>query len=204
MPLRTPPQRRTTRSSVAASPPPSTSSSETISLADDDEVQSVQSFSSETTETRSRSTPRRRSKRYPLRSNSRGLPLHIQKQLLQDIEAAGGLTAAKLANICNRRSDIYGTPASTRRSQIQQKVKRLKLLSREEYLILLTEHRIFPSELKADTPLTRTPSRSQQPQPSPLPSSPLSQERVAQQKITMDHHSRMSGALETRKSSLFE
>jgi hypothetical protein len=59
------------------------------------------------------------------RANAAGLPLHVQKSLLQDIEESGGLGLAgfgltlscsakafALKNICNWRSNIYGVVGS--------------------------------------------------------------------------------------------
>lgn len=55
-------------------------------------------------------------------SNPR-IPVSLEKQLLLDIEACGGIGSTfSLKDLCDSNPEEYGFPASTRRSQIQQKV----------------------------------------------------------------------------------
>lgn len=82
---------------------------------------------------------------------SRGLSLHIQKQLAADIEADGGLSAFSLKKICNRKTDIYGETCSNRRRQVQNKVFKWKRLEPVEYAYLLTQlkvHSVLPTSLQ--------------------------------------------------------
>ena len=63
------------------------------------------------------------------------------KSLLQDIKANGGLNyvvAPTLRNICNCKPDVYGLPGTKERRIIQNKMHTLKLLSRTDYLEMLS------------------------------------------------------------------
>ena len=61
------------------------------------------------------------------------------KALLHDIELNGGLNGVvALRTICNRKPDVYGLPGTKERKVIQNKVHHLKLLSRVEYLQMLS------------------------------------------------------------------
>jgi hypothetical protein len=64
-------------------------------------------------------------------ASSRGIPLHIQKQLAFDIEAAGGIAAFKadpegteqaVSKLCEARSEIYGARGGPLREKIRKKV----------------------------------------------------------------------------------
>lgn len=60
-------------------------------------------------------------------TNRSKLPLHIQKQLAQDIEEAGGIRSFRsdktksLLQICNKQTDIYGKSGEETRKRIQKK-----------------------------------------------------------------------------------
>jgi len=56
---------------------------------------------------------------HPLRTNKNGLPKNIQKQLLFDIQAAGGIQNCNLKSICQKRPSTYG---GENRRKIQNKV----------------------------------------------------------------------------------
>ena len=60
--------------------------------------------------------------------------------LLQDVEARGGIHAGGMAlrHICNCKPDVYGEPGTKKRRVIQNKMHHLKLLSREDYLEMLS------------------------------------------------------------------
>ena len=68
------------------------------------------------------------------------LPLNLQKQLAIDIENSGGIKAFEgsdhtLAEVLNKREDLYGTRGSILRSRITKKVYRWQLLQRRgEYV----------------------------------------------------------------------
>jgi len=68
------------------------------------------------------------------------LPLNLQKQLAIDIENSGGIKAFEgsdhtLAEVLNKREDLYGIRGSLLRSRITKKVYRWKLLQRRgEYV----------------------------------------------------------------------
>jgi len=67
-----------------------------------------------------------------------GLPGHIQKQVLQDIEESGGLSFTNLDRLCKRKPEIFGKTNSPLRRQIQNKVARWKKLERVDcYKLLL-------------------------------------------------------------------
>jgi hypothetical protein len=68
------------------------------------------------------------------------LPLNLQKQLARDIENSGGIKAFEgsdhtLAEVLNKREDLYGIRGSILRSRITKKVYRWQLLQRRgEYV----------------------------------------------------------------------
>lgn len=74
----------------------------------------------------------------------RGLPKHLFKELLIDIEAAGGLsTNFNLKHLCNQKPHSYGIPNSKLRKQIQNRVDRLKNLTAADYQEYLNFFGIF-------------------------------------------------------------
>lgn len=76
------------------------------------------------------------------RSNSRGLPVHVHKQLLQDLETGGGLNVADVKAICDADMATFGPPGSTLRRTVQQRVGYLKTLSMINYVHLCSELRV--------------------------------------------------------------
>lgn len=68
-----------------------------------------------------------------------GLPDIVLKNLLVDIEAAGGIQAPdfSLKTIVNRKPDAYGRASSQLRRQIQNKVTKLRKLTPAQYLTVL-------------------------------------------------------------------
>jgi hypothetical protein len=80
------------------------------------------------------------------RTNNVGLPTHVQRQLLQDIETAGGIGSGfSLRHICDSKEDIYGTASSSTRRSVRNKVYQWqKVLPRDEYNLLLATHGIRP------------------------------------------------------------
>lgn len=69
---------------------------------------------------------------------SRGVPQHVLKQLLCDIEEQGGLHSNfTLRSVCDSKPTLYGHKGTPQRRAIQNKTQRLKLLHRREYLELL-------------------------------------------------------------------
>lgn len=69
---------------------------------------------------------------------SRGVPQHVLKQLLSDIEEQGGLQSKfTLRAVCDSKPELYGNKGTLQRRAIQNKTHRLKLLHRGEYLELL-------------------------------------------------------------------
>ena len=101
----------------------------------------------------------------PCRSNKRGLPLHLQKQLLQDIEASGGFFSSQaksyyfLRNICDKRPD-YGASGSSTREQIRYKFNAWRDFTPPEYFSLLSQFGITPY---AGIPSVEEPSKSSPP-----------------------------------------
>ena len=70
-----------------------------------------------------------------------GISLNLQKQLLSDIEAAGGLELVSLKKLCDSKPDIYGQPASELRRRVQNKVNywhRLPAIEFQKFLHLLS------------------------------------------------------------------
>jgi len=66
-------------------------------------------------------------------SEDHGLPIPIQKQLLQDILLNGGLKFCKVSKLCDQKPDIYGEPGSSRRRQIQNKATKWRALDTIEF-----------------------------------------------------------------------
>lgn len=119
----------------------------------------------------------------PKGSKARGLPLHLQKQLLQDIEEAGGCKAFKFLHLCDRKPDFYGAPGSERRRQIQNKYYKWSNYTSSKYVKLLKTFELLPKvpfeevpfEERLEEVATPAPTRKRQeklPPISPLP--PLS------------------------------
>ena len=74
---------------------------------------------------------------------SRGLSLSLQKQLLVDIEAGGGIQHASLGRIVNSKAESYGSIKSARRKQIENLFYNdWRKLSSIAYLQLLSSHSI--------------------------------------------------------------
>jgi hypothetical protein len=62
-----------------------------------------------------------------------GLSSSIQKQLLVDIEEAGGLASCVLEVVCNAKEDIYGQPNSKHRRKVQNVLKYWRGLSAQAF-----------------------------------------------------------------------
>ena len=71
------------------------------------------------------------------RSTCQSIPIHLQRQLLNDILNSGGLFATSLRCICDSNPHLYGFPGTKERKRIQNKVYRWKLLSEEEFADLI-------------------------------------------------------------------
>lgn len=119
-----------------------------------------------------------------------GLQQHVQKQLLQDIEASGeGIARLTLRPLCDRKSDIYGEPGTERRRQVQNKFHRWKLLETIEYHKLLNNFGVYPnvrsqeSEEEEEEPTPSTPTAHQHHQLPPRSPPPI-------QRISMSTPSR--------------
>jgi hypothetical protein len=80
------------------------------------------------------------------------LSTSVQKQLLEDIESAGGIASNfRLRDILNSKSDVYGPPHLAQRRSVQNKVDDWKRKSSNEYLTLLAAHRVQPYAVRNDT-----------------------------------------------------
>jgi hypothetical protein len=94
------------------------------------------------------------------RSSNPRIPVSLEKQLLLDIEACGGIGSAfSLKDLCDSNQEEYGFPASTRRSQIQQKVnywKTHKLRYLKRVLVLGVDAKRVRT--KSNGAILRTPS----------------------------------------------
>jgi hypothetical protein len=100
-----------------------------------------------------------------------GIPEILCRNLLVDIEAAGGIKAPNfsLKGIINRKPDVYGHTNTAQRRQVQNKVTKLRKLTAEQYLTVLNcfgvqsgalsqSYRVFDSALSVNS---ITPGRSQ-------------------------------------------
>ena len=155
-----PPSRHSTPRTPSRCDSPRTSRSEET-VEEEDEESVVTSTPNSTTSTPSSRTPNHCSF---VRTNSKGLPLHIQKQLLIDIEGAGGLRACSVKRICDSRIDLFGEAASNLRKQVQNKINRWKELDLPAYYRLLATFSIIPQNSQFLAPST-TPEEHQRQQP---------------------------------------
>lgn len=142
---------------------------------DDDDEETVNSITSSTRRTSGNLVS-------PSRS-SKGLPQHVQKQLLQDIEQFGGIGVCppgssftrlpfKLQHLCKRRCDIYGRPGTDLRKQVENRVQKLKKLKQADYYRLLAELGVQPQgrrqEQEEAEPLLTPPPLARHRQPALL------------------------------------
>lgn len=96
--------------------------------------------------------------KHPYRTNKAGVALHIQKQLLQDIQDAGGIGDGqtlpfKLSKLCDKRSDVYGKPGSKQRVKIRNKVYTWQQKSQQEYFDILSSFGIQTPGVGRQTPV---------------------------------------------------
>jgi hypothetical protein len=71
--------------------------------------------------------------------NIASLPNHLQTQLLQDIENAGGIkdSLSTLKRICDNKEDIYGPPLSELCKKVQERVRYWQAFPEDEYYHLV-------------------------------------------------------------------
>lgn len=135
---------------------------------DEEEEEFVASPSPPSPTTRYTSTPpsssaSRSHRKY--NTTAKGVALHIQKQLLQDIEEGGGFlvggfspgpSAFSLIRILKKRVDLYGTAGSELQRQLQNKVHKWKSLSQVEYFQLLADFCVQPARsVEGSAPATK-------------------------------------------------
>jgi hypothetical protein len=78
--------------------------------------------------------------------NNKELRINTQKQLLEDIEDAGGLSGVRsLEKLCDNRTDIYGNRGDLVRRSIRNKFYYLKNLTPEKYVQQLRNFYVTPS-----------------------------------------------------------
>jgi hypothetical protein len=75
-----------------------------------------------------------------------GLPWHVTKQLLEDIESTGGIDCFKkstdeqlVSKLCDARTDIYSVRGNKIRDQIRKKVYYLTTINKSRYVKVLNE-----------------------------------------------------------------
>ena len=106
-----------------------------FSVPDSDHDDESSSFDSSPSEASSVSQTPSRTK-HPFRTNRRGLPVKVLKQLLFDIQAAGGLFNCNVDRIIKRRPVVYSTEVR----RIQNKVNNWKVrLSVDEFKALCAQ-----------------------------------------------------------------
>jgi hypothetical protein len=77
-------------------------------------------------------------------STSVSLSLSLQRQLLSEIELAGGIHNASLKAICQAKPDTYGVKNSSQVRSVQNKVYKWKQLDTEGYRHLLATFELEP------------------------------------------------------------
>jgi hypothetical protein len=103
--------------------------------------------------------PHSKRSRHPSRTNKKGLPHFVQKQLLLDLEHSGGIVygddwhlPSKIASLINKRPDIYGLTGSDLRERVYNKIRTWKKsLSQAEYFELLENFGIHPHSARSPT-----------------------------------------------------
>lgn len=77
------------------------------------------------------------------RSYNGGLSEHIQAQLLEDIEASGGIYSNEdFQDIYNKRTEIYGQVGSERRQQVKNKISYWRKIPLEDYFLVLSNFKV--------------------------------------------------------------
>jgi hypothetical protein len=74
----------------------------------------------------------------------RGLPLWVKKKFLQALEENGGLASASVFRVCNSNPEVFGSPKSAVRKQIQNHVSFLKESTQREYYNYLSTLGVVP------------------------------------------------------------
>jgi hypothetical protein len=81
----------------------------------------------------------------------RGLPLWVKKKFLQALEENGGLSSASVFRVCNSNPEVFGSPKSAVRKQIQNHVNFLKESTQREYYNYLNTLGVVPfAELECE------------------------------------------------------
>lgn len=102
----------------------------------------------------------------PGRTNKLGLQSHLDKQLIQDIQASGGRGSFSLAHICDRKQEIYGSPRSSLRRKVANRSDYLRKLSNAEYAQLVSHYGLLPTSTHEES---SPPEASPPPSPRPFP-----------------------------------
>lgn len=130
--------------------------------------------------------------KHPCRMNKAGLSFHIQKQLLKDIQEAGGIGDGislpfRLSRLCDKHKDIQSEKGSNLHKQIRNKVYSWQKITQEEYnsilasigiqttQVLLSPQSSPQSQPSSGTPSSGTPSTGIaliSPMPTPARSTP--------------------------------
>ena len=93
-----------------------------------------------------------------------GLDKDTKRELILDIDQHGGLLVVDLEALCNKKPDLYGTPNSSLRRQVQNKVGKWKKLSAPSFD--REKRRLFAGQ-SASKPLWSVPVKPTKPvQPS--------------------------------------
>ena len=129
-----------------------------------------------------------------------GVPFHIQKQLLVDIQAAGGLHVAALKQLCDLKPEIYGLPASQFRRKIQNKVGVWKQKTPHHFHKIATQLLGQENENQRTLPPATPPKR---PKPKQTPSS-QSESDIMDSGMTPNRLSRSRSSKKTAPRDIFE
>jgi hypothetical protein len=110
-----------------------------------------------------------------------GLTSSIQKQLLVDIEEAGGLASCNLEVVCNAKEDIYGQPNSKHRRKVQNVLKYWRGLSAQAFAAKRQSFLLLESSQTTPTTQPTTPTKSS-PTPTNKPSKPTRRSTLSSSK----------------------
>ena len=127
---------------------------------------------------------------HPTPQLARGLSETNFKQLLTDIEEAGGIGFFSFGKICKEKPEIYGNPDSALRSQFRNKLRSLRSYNSTDYQLVLGQYNVKSCRIAARPQLvspekTKTPSKASSQTPSETtttgimaPSTPSSRSRA--------------------------
>ena len=88
------------------------------------------------------------------------------KQLLTDIEEAGGRKFFRLGKVCKEKPEIYGLPSSGQQQQFRNKLRTVRRYTEADYQLVLSLNNVRSCRIAA-RPLLVSPERTKNPSETP-------------------------------------